>query len=68
MKYTPWKFNAFARRPDVGSRWYYGNFTLGLAFDCHPRFWNLILCLGLVEIGIGGTREAEAEYRVGGDL
>ena len=41
------------QRPQTGSRWYRGNFTLGLAIDIHPRFVNVILCLLVVEIGIG---------------
>jgi hypothetical protein len=41
------------QRPHTGSRWYRGNFTLGLAIDIHPRFVNVVLCLLAVEIGIG---------------
>jgi len=44
------------QRPQTGSRWYRGNFTLGLVIDIHPRFVNVILCLLAVEIGIGWNK------------
>ena len=47
----------FCQRPTIGSKWYRGNFTLGLAIDIHPRFVNVILCLLAVEFGIGWTKK-----------
>lgn len=41
------------QRPTIGSRWYRGNFSLGVFVDSHPRFINVILGLLFVEVGIG---------------
>jgi hypothetical protein len=38
------------QRPHVGSRPWYGNFSLGLMIDNHPRFTNIIIALIFVEI------------------
>lgn len=46
------RWSWFAQRPTVGSRWYFGNFAIGLIVDSHPRFTNIVLCLGFIEIGI----------------
>lgn len=52
----------FIQRPATGSRWYFGNFTLGLTVDAHPRFVNVIACLFFVEIGLGWQKKP-ASYR-----
>lgn len=57
VRLGPWKANLIFQQPTVGSRWYRGNFTLGLTVDSHPRFVNVILCLLFIEIGVGLTRE-----------
>lgn len=38
------------QKPTTGSRWYYGNFSLGVMVDSHPRFLNVIFALGFVEL------------------
>ena len=38
------------QRPTIGSRWFYGNFTFGILLDSHPRFFNLIIGLVLVDV------------------
>ena len=30
-------------KTNTGSRWFYGNFDLGILFDNHPRFMNVIV-------------------------
>lgn len=40
------------QRPVTGSRWYRGNFTLGIMVDSHPGFVNIIIGLLVVEIGV----------------
>lgn len=52
-----WRMHVFWQKPNFGSRWYRGNFTLGLAIDSHPRFVNVIVSLVFVEIGIAFRRE-----------
>ena len=52
MKAEPWKFNWIWQRPTVGSRWYRGNFTLGLMIDSHPRFVHFIIGLLFIEVGV----------------
>lgn len=47
-----WHFSWICQRPTAGSRWYRGNFTLGLVIDSHPRFVNVIVGLLLVEVGV----------------
>lgn len=58
VRYTPWKMGLIFQKPSYGSQWYYGNFSLGLAIDGHPRFYNVILCLLVFEIGLSFQREA----------
>lgn len=53
----PMGLRLFFQRPPTGSKWYRGNFTFGLEIDSHPRFVNVILCLLIVEIGIGWTKK-----------
>lgn len=38
------------QRPTKGSKPWYGNFTLGLMVDNHPRFTNVIVALVVVEV------------------
>jgi hypothetical protein len=57
--YGPWKCHPIAQLPHVGSRWYRGNFSLGLKVDSHPRFVNVICCFWFIEIGLGLTREIQ---------
>lgn len=61
IKYTPWRISLICQPPNIGSRWYRGNFTLGLAVDSHPRYIHVILCLIVVEIGLGWSRQAVIE-------
>jgi hypothetical protein len=49
------RWSLICQRPNRGSRWYYGNFSLGLMIDSHPRFVNVILGLVFVEIGVAWT-------------
>lgn len=65
MKYTPWAFSPFCQRPETGSRWFFGNFALGVTIDSHPRFRTITLCLLFVELGLSWTREAIHEFRRG---
>lgn len=58
VKYGPWKFSAFCQRPITGSKFYFGNFALGVVFDSHPRFVSIILCLLVVEFGVSWERSA----------
>lgn len=59
IKYTPWKMSWIFQRPHTGSKCYYGNFTLGLEVDSHPRLVNIIFCFIVFEIGISFTREGQ---------
>lgn len=45
------------QRPTYGSKIWYGNFTLGLMIDSHPRWINIIIGLWFFEIGVAFTRE-----------
>lgn len=47
-----WRFSWIFQRPSVGSRWYRGNFNLGLMIDSHPRFLHLIVGFLFVEVGV----------------
>lgn len=38
------------QRPVTGSRWFFGNFSLGILVDSHPRFFNLILAFIFFEV------------------
>jgi hypothetical protein len=40
------------QRPIRGSKPWYGNFSLGLMIDNHPRFTNIIIALMFVELVI----------------
>lgn len=40
------------QRPATGSKPWYGNFSLGLLFDNHPRFTTVITALVFFEIVI----------------
>ena len=46
------RWSLICQRPNLGSRWYYGNFSLGLMIDSHPRFFNVIIGLLVVETGV----------------
>jgi hypothetical protein len=48
-----WKFVWTLQTPVMGSRWYRGNFTLGLMVDNHARFTHVILGLIWFEVGFG---------------
>lgn len=50
-------FGVICQRPNYGSRWYRGNFAVGLCVDSHPRFVNVILCLWFVEIGVSWNKK-----------
>jgi hypothetical protein len=46
------------QRPATGSKFYYGNFTLGVMVDSHPRFFHLIFAFVFFEVVFtikGGT-------------
>lgn len=58
MKYTQYKFHWFMQKPTYGSKWYYGNFSLGILIDSHPRWKTFILALGFFEVGISFERDA----------
>ncbi len=45
------------QKPNYGSTWYRGNFTLGLAVDSHPKFINVILAFWFFEVVISWTVE-----------
>lgn len=45
------------QRPNIGSKWYYGNFSLGLMIDSHPRFFNFIIALVIFEIVISWDKD-----------
>lgn len=45
------------QKPRVGSKWYRGNFNLGLLIDNHPRFTNIIIALLFIEFAFSWTRE-----------
>lgn len=46
----------YFQRPHTGSRWFFGNFSLGIMVDAHPRFVNVILAFVVVEMVIGWER------------
>ncbi len=54
---APWRFEWICQRPAIGSRWWRGNFTLGLAIDSHPRYVNVILCLVWIELGVSWEKQ-----------
>jgi hypothetical protein len=62
--YTPWKYSCSFQRPTYGSKWYYGNFTIGLQYDSHPRFTNLILSFWWIELVISRERSHVQEYKM----
>ena len=47
-----WRFSWICQRPTIGSRWYQGNFNLGLMIDSHPQFFNCIIGLLFIEVGV----------------
>lgn len=47
-----WQFGWICQRPAVGSRWYRGNFNLGVMIDSHPQFMNFIIGLLVIEVGV----------------
>lgn len=51
-----WRFSFILQRPVTGSRWFRGNFSLGLMVDSHPRFVHLIIGLVFVEFGCGWVK------------
>lgn len=63
-KYTPWKYRVSIAKPTYGSRWYYGNFCVGIQVDSHPRFTNLIVSLWFVEIVFSRERSQVKEYKM----
>lgn len=52
----------FAQTPTQGTRWCYGNFSLGLLIDSYPRFLNVIVAFGFFELGL--SVESIAEERI----
>jgi len=52
------------QRPTIGGKWYRGNFTIGLEIDSHPRFVNVILCLLVIEIGIGWAKDKTSMHEM----
>lgn len=42
-------FRVYLQAPR-GSRWYYGNFSIGLMVDSHPLFTNIIVGVGLFDV------------------
>ena len=59
MKIGQWQIGGIFQKPTYGSRWYRGIFTLGLMVDSHPRFFNVIVALWFVEIGVSAEKAAE---------
>jgi hypothetical protein len=57
--YTPWRFSIVIERPIQGSRWYYGNFVLGLTLDSHPRFFHVGLGLVFFDLYLRWDRDAD---------
>lgn len=47
----------YFQRPNTGSRWFFGNFSLGIMVDAHPRFVNVIFAFVIVEMVIGWERQ-----------
>lgn len=58
MRYTRRRWSAWANRLTVGSRWYYGNFQVGVSIDSHPRFFTVSVQLLFFELCAGWTRDA----------
>lgn len=56
--YGRWRWRPICQRPRRGSRWWRGNFGLGVLVDSHPRFVNVILALVVLEVGIHWERDA----------
>lgn len=52
-----WTWHFILRKPTIGSRWWHGNFTLGICVDSHPRFLNVIVCFVFFEIGISWQKD-----------
>lgn len=48
----------YFQRPITGSKWYRGNFNLGLMVDSHPRFFSVVVGLIVVEIVIAFKQSA----------
>lgn len=63
MIYTKWKPKLICHRTTTGSRWFYGNFSIGIMVDSHPRFFDVVLGLGFFEVGIGFNRDAVLEEK-----
>lgn len=49
--------SVFIQGPTYGSKWYRGNFAIGLLVDNHPAFLHIILSLWFVEIGVSWNRK-----------
>ena len=47
----------YFQRPHTGSRWFFGNFSLGVMVDAHPRFVNVIFAALFVEMVIAWERQ-----------
>ena len=47
----------YFQRPNTGSRWFFGNFSLGIMVDAHPRFVNVIFAALFVEMVIAWERQ-----------
>lgn len=47
----------YFQRPNTGSRWFFGNFSLGIMVDSHPRFVNVIFAFLVVEMVIAWRRQ-----------
>lgn len=60
-KYTKWKPGLILQKPTYGSKWYIGNFTIGLMVDSHPRYVHIILGLWFVEFGVFFSRDVQWE-------
>ena len=57
----------YFQRPNTGSRWFFGNFSLGIMVDAHPRFVNVIFAALFVEMVIAWERQnATLSHEEGG--
>lgn len=44
--------------PNTAGHWFFGNFSLGIMIDAHPRFVNLIFAFVIVEMVIAWERRS----------
>ena len=56
-----WRFSLTTQKPHIGSRWYRGNFSLGVLVDSHPRFVNVVFAFVVIEVVVSWAKENDKD-------